>query len=349
MRILFFLAIFLLTAPFPARAAEVVPATSYFPVLPLDAPPDSEPQLIPLALSRPLDGDQTGVSRAVIVIHDESRDASTALSTVAALAGAQNASLIVLAPQFLMPSDIVRFSDFLPDKGRAFAAWQVLAWSRGDDSMLVSGYRSVSSFTVVDLLLMVLSDRASFPNLKEIVVAGFGAGANFVQRYAASSLAADAVEKQNVNLRFLVAGATSYLYQTVSRPKDDRKSVGSADAAGCPFFNAYPYGLENLNPYARRTGANAIKTDYSRRFVAYINAPAPDTFPDASCPALAQGTSGVTRAENYKLYLRKIYGDVAARTQTFAKIKEQKNDAVSLFGSACGMATLFGDGVCNGN
>ncbi|MFA5041812.1 MAG: hypothetical protein WC464_09310 [Bdellovibrionales bacterium] len=346
MRILSLCAALFVAAFGSAQAAEVVPATAYLPVLAYDAAPDTRPQLVPLAASRPLDVNHAGLTRAIIIIHDEGRDATGAMATIAALAGEQNAKAIILAPQFLMPSDIVRFADYLPEKGKGFAAWQVLGWSRGDESMPVSGYRSVSSFTVVDLLLMYLADRNAYPDLKEIIVAGHGAGANFIQRYAAVSVAADAVDKQNINLRFIAAGATSYLYQTVLRPLKDDKGFGAVDVKACPEFNVYPYGLEKLNAYARRTGVNAIKVEYARRFITYLNAEVPDPVPDVSCAALEQGMTGASRAENYKLYLRKLYGDVASRTQTFAKAKEKKNDAVSLFGSACGMATLFGDGLC---
>ena len=326
--------------------AEAVPATSYFPVLPLDAPADSDPQLVPLAINQPFDANHVGVTRAIVVIHDEARDAPSALAMMSALAGSQNASTIILAPQFLLPSDIVRFADYLPENGRGFAAWQVLGWSFGDDSMPVPSRKSISSFTVVDLLLMYLSDRGAFPDLKEIVVAGFGVGANFTQRYAAFTAASDAVAKQNVNLRYLVAAPSSYLYQTVSRPMGGNKGFGPGDTKTCPAVNAYPYGLEKLNPYAGRRGANAAKTDYAMRFITYLNAQAPDAAPEISCAAMAQGYNSWARAENYRLYLRTLYSDVAARTQTFARVKGDKNDAVSLFGSACGMATLFGDGLC---
>lgn len=212
--------------------------------------------------------------------------------------------------------------------------------------MPTPGRKSISSFTVVDLLLMYLSDRNAFPDLQTIVVAGFGAGANFTQRYAAFTLASDAVAKQNIGLRYIVAGATSYLYPTASRPLGGRKGFGVPDTAACPNYNAFPYGLEKLNAYARRGGANAAKMKYALQFITYLNARAQDASTDANCAALAQGRDGAARAESYRFYLQSLYGDVAARTQTFAEAKDAKNDAVALYGSACGMAVLFGGGLC---
>jgi hypothetical protein len=331
-----------------ARADETVPATAYFPVLPFDAPADAEPQLVPLAANHPLEGIHAGLTRAIVVVHDESRDANAALAVISALAGSQNAATIILAPQFLLPSDIVRFADYLPDRGRGFAAWQVLGWSSGDDSMPVPSTKSVSSFTVMDLLLMYLSDRNAFPDLKEIVIAGFGAGANFIQRYAAFSAAYGAVSRQNIGLRYVLASPSSYLYLTASRPLGGKNGFGLPDASACPSVNDYPYGLEKLNAYGRRAGANAAKEDYATRSITYLSAEGknPNTFLDTTCAALMQGADSASRAENYRLYLHTLYGDVAERTQIFAKTREGANDAVTLFGSACGMSALFGDGLC---
>jgi hypothetical protein len=344
MRTLPLLAFLLLYSSGAAFAAEAIPATAYFPLLPIDAPSDATPQLIALAANHPLDITHPGIIRAIIVIHDETRDANAALATIAALAGELNASTMILAPQFLLPSDIVRFADHLPDKGRSFAAWQVSGWAIGDDSMPVPGRKNISSFTAIDLLLMYLADRQAFPDLQEVTIAGFGAGADFTQRYAAFNLAAAVLDKQNIGMRYVVAGATSYLYQTPSRPLGGRKGFGHPDT--CPDYNAYPYGLDRLVPYARHSGVNIAKTDYALHFITYLNAHAPDLLPESNCAALAQGSDSNNRATNYRLYLQSLYGNLAARTQQFAEAKEPKNDAVTLFGSSCGMAVLFGDGLC---
>jgi hypothetical protein len=327
-----------------AWAGEAVPATAFFPVLPFGAGADASPQLIPFASNQPLESDHAGITRAVVIIHDEQRDAQGTEAMVSTMAGNLNPSTLIIAPQFLLPSDIVRFAEALPEKGRGFAAWQVLSWMWGDDSMQIKGHKSVSSFAVVDLLLMYLSDRAMFPDLRTIVVAGFGTGANFVQRYASFSTAANAVSAGTA-LRFVVAGATSYLYQTASRPLGGNRGFGLPDAGACPGVNNYPYGMEQLNPYARHQGANAAKVGYGMRFVTYLNSAA-SRATDANCAALAQGGTGLARAENYRIYLHTIYGDTVDKTHVFAKIPGDAADPVALFGSSCGMSALFGDGAC---
>jgi len=346
MRLLLLIAIVLALGSAPACAADAVPATAFFPILPYDAPPDSSAQWVPLAANHPLDGIHTGITRAIVVIPDETRDANNALATMSALAGMANASTMILSPQFLLPSDLVRFADHLPDKGIAFAAWPLAAWPSGDESLPSPAHKGVSSFTVVDLLLMYLSDRNAFPDLQVITVAGVGMGGNFVQRYAALSAAAEPLSQQNIELRYVVGAASSYLYMTANRPLGGRKGFGKPDAAQCPDYNSYPYGLDKLNSYARRVGTNAAKTNYAMHVITYLNAPGKDTLPESYCAALMQGSDSASRATNYNAYLQSLYGDVAAHTQIFSTLKDPQNDAVSLFGSACGMAALFGDGSC---
>src|SRR5580698_4121859 len=73
-----------------ASGNSAVPASSWFPILPFEAQPDAEPQLLPVASNAPLDSDHANITRAIIVIHDVSRDASNAVATFATLAAANN-------------------------------------------------------------------------------------------------------------------------------------------------------------------------------------------------------------------------------------------------------------------
>lgn len=339
-----FLAISIFLCP-PLWAAEVVPAPVYLPVLPSDASSEAAPQLVPLAVNRSLEGMHLDVTRAIVVIHDETRDAASALATISTLGGAQNPSTIIVAPQFLLPSDIIRFASFLPEKGRGFATWPVLGWTFGDDSSSLSGKKGVSSFSVIDLLLMILSDRTAFPDLKEIIIVGHGVGANFVQRYAAFAAAAGPLARQDVGLRYVVASPTSFLYLTGSRPLVGKKGFAPLDGASCLGGNVYPYGMEKLNAYARRTGPNAAKLGYGARWITYLYNPDAKRFSDEGCAAKVQGLTAGARVDNYERYLQSIYGDVAKRMQTFFKV-ETGDDPISLFGSSCGMSVLFGDGFC---
>ncbi len=328
-----------------AVASDAPPAPVFFPVLPFDAPENTSPSLVPLATNAPLKGDHTGITRAVIGIPDETRDAGHTESVLASLAGGLNSTTLILVPQFLLPSDISRYVSFLPDKGKDFAAWPMGAWALGGDSVATPPRKGISSFTVVDLLLMVLSDRRAFPDLHTITIVGYGMGGDFVQRYAAFSLAADAVAGQDIDLRYLVANASSYLYLTAKRPLGERKGFDLPDRIACAAYNTYPYGLEKFPAYAKRGGANAAKLNYGTRFVTYLSAPSPLT-PDLSCAAQTQGADAVARSEHFKTYLHSLYGDLASRTHLFVVSHQPVSNDAELFSSPCGVATLFGGEGC---
>jgi len=328
-----------------AAAVEFAPVIAYFPVLPEGAL-DAQPQLVPVASNHPLDGDHKGLSRAIIIVHDASRDAGDALSAIMALAGTSNATTMVVAPQFLIESDLALFSERLPDHGHAFARWPLGMWEEGGDSVTLT-QKGVSSFTVTDILLFYLSDKRLFPDLAQIIIAGLGTGADFTLRYAAAGRAADILEKDGTPVRFIVANPSSYLYFTSSRPRNRTAGFGPPDIAACPRFDAWPYGLQQLNTYVHKTGANTIKLKGVKRKVTYlISLPAPgDAGADTSCAAMLQGGDTASRAANYNLYLSLMYSD-ARKTQFFAPLIKGNSSAVALFGSACGMTQLFGAGDC---
>jgi hypothetical protein len=323
--------------------------TSYFPVLPFEAPPDAEPQLVPVASNHPLDGDHAGITSAVIVIHDFMRDAPKMLSIVSTLAGTNNATTLIVAPQFLLDFDIARLRARLPENGRVFARWPLDGWQNGGSSIAQAPGKPISSFTVVDLLLMYLSDKKSFPDMGTITVAGHGEGGDFVQRYAASGRAPEVIGAQGPPIRFLVADASAYLYLTDLRPRVNKPGFVTPDAASCPGFNAYPYGLDKLNDYVQRVGATAIKLGYAARPITYLigeKAAVSDPLPDDSCAAALQGPNRVMRAANYDVYLYQTFGDAEAKNQKFVTVPAAGYDAAALFGSPCGLAVLFGDGNC---
>jgi hypothetical protein len=199
-----------------------IPAAALFPILPFHAQPDALPQLLAVAANHPFGDEHPEIKRAVIVIHDAARDANAALSLFSMLAGPQNDSTLILAPQFLLSSDIVRFTDHLPDGGRDLAYWPLGAWEDGRLSTAEAPQKGISSFAAIDLMLVYLGEKKFFPSLEEIVVTGFGAGGDFVLRYAATGLAPDILDEDGTLVRFVPVNASSYFYFTALRPNKNR-------------------------------------------------------------------------------------------------------------------------------
>ena len=93
---------------------------------------------------------------------------------------------------------------------------------------------------------------------------------------------------------------------------------------------------------------NAIRMGFPERRITYLvgDKIRTDNYLDRSCGAMMQGSDRTMRGRLYERYLMQSFGDVAARSQTFSFVTNAGYDPVSLYGSRCGQAVLFGDGVC---
>jgi hypothetical protein len=332
----------------------VVPPVSalprqYFPILPFGANAEIPPQYLPIASSEPLDADHEQVARAIIYVHDITRNAAEGVATLMTLGGSNGRDTLILAPQFSLRSDITRFASRLPEGGKSIASWPLEnGWNEGGLSFLITGDpRGVSSFTALDLLLLYLGDRQRFPEIRDVVVVGHGTGADFVQRYAATGQSPDILRDDRINVRFVAANASSYLYFTKMRPFEGNALFRIPKDTSCDKVNHYPYGLEELPAYPRRAGASAIRLRYPERHVTYLagdRIPS-DTLLDSSCAASTQGPSRASRLEAYHQHIAQSFGE-SVKGHIFKIVKNAGYDPVSVLGSSCGMSALFGDGEC---
>jgi hypothetical protein len=340
----------LLLGGWPAHAENTAHISRiYFPVLPAQSLPDTEPQLVPMLSTWPLAGDHRGIERAIVVIHDGTRDPRPLLQTIVSMAGTDNATTIAVAPQFYIESDIARYADNLPDDGKYVASWTPGGWGQGDDSIPGPGRKPISSFTVIDLLLLYLADTTQFPDMKYITLAGYDDGARFVQTYAAVGRAPDALELDHMPVRFVVANPPAFFYATPARFRGGKQGFGLPDPAACLNTNQWPYGLDQLNPYAKRVGPNAVKMNISGRSVSFLigaNSGHNDPMPDISCAAQQQGRDRLERVGNYRMYLASIFGDTVVQRQNFSIVPKASYNPEALLTSPCAASVMFGDGVC---
>lgn len=321
----------------------------FFPIFPFDASPDAQEQLLPIASNRALEEDMGDITRAIIVIHDISRNSFEGIATLATLAGSGGEPTLILSPHFSLDIDIARFEKYLPDGGQKVSRWTLDdPWQFGGESVLPLSRRGITSFTAMDILLLFLDDHARFPSLRQIVIAGHGLGADFVQRYAALGVAPDVLAKDRMPVRFVVANPSTLLYTTHTRPTDTGRRFTNPDMKACPKLDDYPYGLQKLPAYAKRTGINAVKMRYPKRNVVYLAGDkiTSDNFLTRGCEAMAEGRTRTERSKNYAAFIEQSYGDGATGQQSFALVKGAGYDPLAVFGSSCGMKALFGDGQC---
>ncbi|MDT0207179.1 hypothetical protein [Serratia marcescens] len=251
---------------------------------------------------------------ALVVMHGHPRDAAKTLqAAIDAAQGAGDNSLLV-APLFQVPVKLAArcHSAGLPQPQDGDALWRCGSWIAGG---LDNGGKT-SSFNAMDNLLADLKRR--WPSLQSITVAGFSAGAQFVQHYVGF-----AHPPSGVRLRYVVADPGSWLYFDRLRPLPT--SWGSCgietacrfrwqtlDAGRCPQANRWKYGLEALPAHLQRT-ADAARRRYAAADITYLAA-ADDTgtapgayyrILDKSCAAQLQGPYRLQRALAYANYNRR--------------------------------------------
>lgn len=282
-----------------------------------------------LYLSRDWSHPLPEITRAVIVLHGRLRDADVYYrSAQAALAASgQGASTLLVAPQFLAARDLAAH-----DLPATTLHWGLIAWEGGGDAQ---GPAPLSSFDALDAIVKRLGDRRIFPHLAHIVIAGHSGGGQVVQRYAVLARSIGRIAP-----RYVVANPSSYAYFSADRPEP-------VDAAACPRFNRWKYGLEDLPRYAGDARPAALERAYVARDVIYLLGTA-DTDPhhpalDKSCMAEAQGAYRLARGEAYVAYLKRRHPDLRQRLWTVPGVG---HDGDKMLTSACGLAALFDTPGC---
>jgi hypothetical protein len=295
----------------------------------------------PYCSSKALEQANPGVKRAVIVVHGASRNADDYFSylvNAAKTAGASNDS-IILAPQFLEQNDIGNFN--LPS---SVPYWD--GWREGDAS---ENAPNISSYAIIDTMITKLANRSMFPNLQSIVVTGHSAGGQFTQRYAVGSRVEQQVASSGIQMRYVVANPSSYVYLD-----NKRRVTGSVNQfavptdkqrSDCPTYNTYKYGFDGLNPYMQSVGVDQLRAQYSRRDVVYLLGEK-DTDPnnsslDKDCPAMLQGMYRLERGIIYHNYVKQFYNGGASR-HTKVTVPNVAHDGEAMYNSQQGIQTVFG-------
>ncbi|RKR37583.1 alpha/beta hydrolase [Paraburkholderia sp. BL17N1] len=289
------------------------------------------------------------VQRAVILIHGRLRNGDTYFELAqrsCALAGASVADTLLIVPQFLATADVDAHE--LPP---STLHWDWTSWMAGENA---EGPAPISSFDVLDAIVDTLASREQFASLAEVVIAGHSGGAQVVQRYAVVARDEASLAARGIALRYVVANPSSYVYFDAMRPVGPVASAVSGefaafDRARCPSFNRWKYGLEDLPAYSRDAASAAtLEARYAQRDVTVLLGGA-DCDPqhpalDRSCAALTQGEHRLGRGLAYTRYMALRHPEGLATHRTFV-IDGVGHDAKGIFGSAQGLAALFGTGL----
>lgn len=331
----------MLAAEAPLRAADESPAEKPVKVvadqrLPVTTPVGSGE--LALYVSRDWSQPLPGVIRAVIVIHGRLRNADVyRASAEKALeaAGEAGQAAVLVVPQFLSETDAEAHH-----LSAETLRWGTTGWEGGGDA---KGPAPISAFAGLDAILARLADRALFPDLTTIVVAGHSGGGQVVQRYAILGQGETVPIAAGIAVRYVVANPSSYAYFSPDRPDGEGGFAPFAGAAACPKFDRWKYGMADLPAYAGTATPAVLEQAYLGRDVTYLLGTA-DTDPnhpalDKTCMAEAQGPYRLARGEAYVQYLRGRHPD--GLRQKLLLVQGVGHDGDRMLTSACGLAALF--------
>ena len=269
------------------------------------------------------------MTRALIIVHGRLRNAQTYLQSGedAAEHAGQATHTLVIAPQFLNESDVKR--NHLDNQ---LLHWNGNDWMAGEPS---TGPGQISSYGALDQIIKHLGNRKLFPALKEIVVAGHSGGGQVVQRFALTSHDHPKLQTEGIGLRYVVANPSSYAYFSPQRPV-------KFDAASCPGFNDWKYGLRNLPAYAKGRSVEALEQAYVSRNITYLLGQQ-DTDPnhhalDKGCEAETQGAYRLIRGHNYFDYLKQRHPQLGHR---LVEVPGVGHNGDGMFTSPEGQKVLF--------
>lgn len=292
--------------------------------------------------NKPLHGDLKTVRRAVLVFHGMGRNGAGyfAAAHASLRASGMEDETLLLAPNYFVAEDGARHDiSGLP-------LWRDSRWNRGEDA--ANWPRALSAFEPIDDLLMLFTDRAKFPALQSVVLAGHSAGGQLVHRYSVLNGVDEKLRAVGVQPRYIVANPSSFLYFTNERPVASSAAFALYDEKLCPGYNDYRYGLQKLPPYATDAppAPQMLFRRYAAREVAVLLGTAdidPDHVQlDKSCGAQAGGSNRLERGRNYIRHERHLANTSLVLNRQVFEVIGVAHSQARMFGSKCGARLLFG-------
>jgi hypothetical protein len=291
--------------------------------------------------SYPLDVRNERITRALVIVHDTSRDAEAYFRTgmaAALLAGALDDTLVI-APRFASRNGI-GCADNL-EAGEANWPCEGNSWRSG--GFAAGG--TVTSFDLADEILLRIARKSTFPNLSAIVVSGHSAGGQFVTRYQMANRVHD---RLGIRVRYVIANPSSYAYPDPVRPvivpgapgANGKTAFGPFGERACGSYDRWPYGLANRSGYTEKASAAQLRKQLVRRPATYLLGGL-DVLPvgsfDASCAAMAQGPTRLERGRAFAAY---VNGQLRAR-HTVTIVPACGHDARCMFTAEPALPVLF--------
>ncbi|MDR3516106.1 MAG: hypothetical protein P4M00_09830 [Azospirillaceae bacterium] len=292
---------------------------------------------------------------ALIAVHGHPRDANRTFDAAlraARRAGAADGMLIV-APVFqVAAADAARcHSAGVPEAAPGDLLWRCDSWEGGDAA---DNSADFTSFAAMDALVLELHRR--WPSLHRVTIAGFSAGAQFVQHYIGFAAVPPDL---GLKIRYVIADPGSWLYFDPVRPQPspavDAAACGAAGdcplslapvTASCASANDWKYGTDRMPARLGRDAA-AARARYVQADIHYLEG-ALDTgtargtayrILDKSCAAMAQGPFRLQRGLGYAQYDRQVLAP--DRPHPLVIVPDCAHDVRCVFPADAARAALF--------
>ena len=219
---------------------------------------NTETVVLPIYSSHDLDIVNKAIKKVVIIQHGNLRNANVyfcgiieSLKTINIDQGNINDYLII-APQFLIDDDVcwdsITGQRLTVKVASRITCGHPIFTSEGWKDGLSALYGSLNSATplysydVFNLLINRVADGVTFPNVNDVVLVGFSAGAQTVLRY--SILPSYATSIPNIRIRYVVSDPSTYLYMNNQRFMNDKPSSrGQPDRSWIPDAWAVRYAF----------------------------------------------------------------------------------------------------------
>ncbi|WP_149138987.1 MULTISPECIES: hypothetical protein [Cupriavidus] len=296
----------------------------------------------PVYANHPLTADLRGIREVVFVQHGLQRNGDDYYAAGAALlqaSGRKPEEVLLIAPNFPGTPDAAKHFDNMP-------VWTVQGWIGGEDAVSGPG-AGVSSLQVLDDLLAFVTDKSRFPAVSKVTVAGHSGGAQIVHRYAVLNNVDERVRARGIDLRYVVANPSSYLYFTPDRPvAPDLKRFAPYSTATCADYNKYRYGMQDIVAYAKGADGMTLYQRYMQRQVTYMVG-SEDNDPnhrvlDKACGAEAEGPTRLQRGRAYQRYEQFLAKPGQTSRHRAFEVVGVGHDQARMFGSQCGAQAVFG-------
>jgi predicted esterase len=254
--------------------------------------------------SYPLDKKNEEITRALIVVHGQGRDANNYFRTALAAAFLADAiqNTIVISPRFTSNNGSCR--DTL--------AINEVNWPCAGDSWRSGGAAinnaSLNSYDFMDAIVRALTRKENFPKLKSIVISGHSAGGQFATRYGMANQIHDLA---GIPITYVVSNPSSYSYLDPERPSGANNELQPfGEARNCTTYDNWPYGFKKRTGYTAKIPDDQLKKQMAARPMTYLLGEL-DVLPlagfDSSCPAMAQGPTRLARGQAYAAYVKAKY------------------------------------------